>query len=82
MRVLSFLSLPVSAVVATIVLTAGVSTEANARPLCRATGVPKGCVTRPVVRTIPNPDNSYNPNNSYNATSPYWKWPMPQRGPA
>jgi hypothetical protein len=82
MRVLSFLSLPASAVVATLVLTASVSTEANARPLCRAPGMPKGCVARPVVRTIPNPDNSYNPNNSYNATSPYWKWPMPQRGPA
>jgi hypothetical protein len=78
MRVISFLSLPVSAVVATLLLTPSVSTEANARPLCRAPGVPKGCVTRPVVRAISNPYDSQN----MAVPDYYHRWPKPQRGPA
>ena len=46
------------------VMTSGVSTDANAKPLCRAPGVPKGCVTRPTTTVT---SNSSKPTNSYNA---------------
>jgi hypothetical protein len=35
-------------------------TDANAAPLCRAPGVPKGCITRPVAGETSSPSNSYN----------------------
>ena len=35
-------------------------TDANAAPLCRAPGVPKGCITRPVAGNTSTSSNSYN----------------------
>lgn len=49
-----------STVVAAIVMTQSVSTEANAAPLCRSPGVPKSCVTRPAAGPTSNTRNSYN----------------------
>jgi hypothetical protein len=65
MRSRLLMALPVSAVVAVALTMPNVATDANAAaPLCRAPGVPKGCVTRPAVRSTPNPVNSYNSANA------------------
>ena len=76
MRLLRFLSLSLSAIVATLVLMLNVSTPADTKPLCRAPGVPKGCITRPALGTISTPYNSYNELEVYDP------WPRPQGGPA
>lgn len=60
MRLLLLLALALSAVVAAIVMTQSVSTEANAASLCRSPGVPKGCVTRQAAGSTSNTRNSYN----------------------
>ena len=52
MRWLLFVALAVSTVVAAILTTQSVSTDANAAPLCHAPGVPKGCVARPAAGTV------------------------------
>ncbi len=50
--------------IVTAMMTSGVTTDANAKPLCRAPGVPKGCVARPAAKTPSSPSA---PSNSYNA---------------
>ena len=67
MRLFLSAVLPVAAVVAIPTVTPGISTDADAKQLCRPPGVPKGCVTRPVKGTT---SNSSKVSNSYNAYSP------------
>jgi len=66
MRLFLSVALPVAAVVATLLLTPGISTDADAKQLCRAPGVPKGCVTRPAKGTTSGAAKSSNSYNSYN----------------
>ena len=58
MRLLWFVALSVSMVTAAILMTPSASTDANAAPLCRTPGVPKGCVARRAVGTASNSYNS------------------------
>ncbi len=43
-----------------MVLLVSLVADANAAPLCRAPGVPKGCITRPVAGITSTGSNSYN----------------------
>jgi len=78
MRLLSFLSLPVSVAVAMLVLLTSVSMVADARPLCRVPGVQMGCITRPASSSV----SSLNDHNTYTRIARNDSWPQPQGGPA
>ncbi len=60
MRWLLLMVLPVSQVVAAVVTMPALLTDANAAQLCRAPGVPKGCITRPAAGKTSSTSNSYN----------------------
>ena len=61
MRWLLLMALSVAVAAAAMLMTSALSTDANAAPpLCRAPGVPKGCVTRPAANSPSSTSNSYN----------------------
>lgn len=61
MRLLLFMAFPVATAFAALLMMPTLTTDANAAPLCRAPGVPKGCITRPAVGST---SSTYNPYNS------------------
>ncbi len=60
MRWLLQMVLPASLVATATSMMPTLSADANAAPLCRAPGVPKGCITRPAAGNTSTSSNSYN----------------------
>jgi hypothetical protein len=60
MRLLLLMALAASVVVAAMLMTPVLSTNANAAPLCRAPGVPKGCIPRAAAGSGSGTSDSYN----------------------
>jgi hypothetical protein len=58
MRLLLSMALAVSVVVAAMLMTPVLSTNANAAPLCRAPGVPKGCIPHAAAGSSSGTSNS------------------------
>lgn len=88
MRMFSFVALSVSTVITAILMTQSVSTDANAAPLCRSPGVPKGCVARrvegPVTSydsmpkgriIVPAPPGGRPIGHCMECIEPYYAWP-------
>jgi hypothetical protein len=67
MRVVLRVGLTAVAAVAAVLMAPGVSTDANAKQLCRAPGVPKGCVSPPAANTGSSRSPSSSSYNSYDS---------------